>query len=523
MPQRRTPHTRSHAAGGTARTGRASSTGRASHTKKNSAAAPKGVAHSVRSSAAPTVGNVRAGRADAPTRRVAEGSRAPKKLPLPGGYEMTLTRRHFLYGAAGVAAIAALGGGAAWAAGQTKDDDALHTLKVPEAAVTQSTSLEEMEDAAEALTLAGSVELPFGSLVWCSDDAVAVCLLPTEIAKPLAQVGVIDLAAGTCTTVIEHAVGEDEGFEIYDVRGNSAGLIWTEADILDGVWRVFCATLSGTSVGTPQLLDEGDVNWEMPTLAAAGGYGFWQCLPQLDGNARVEDSLLKRAAFGTTDAEVVYASQGRMACPPTSCGDSVVFTPRARTNGTSYQVSRMNGATGRVTDAFVLPSSMKPMECGWGTTGLTFAFDGIYNYGDGIANLGTYLPMELPEGGAVSAEAADAAAAGDAPYLPVADTAAGTEAYSTAPWFRFASTPLSAPCWCGNWVVARGSGWVLAVDLAGRRYAKLPLEEGSGDYNDFLASTHVGNRAVTYCNVDHTPIGGEQKKCCLVRIWEPAS
>ena len=41
-----------------------------------------------------------------------------------------LTRRHFLYGVAGVAALAAVGGGAAWAAGRSGDDDALKTLKV---------------------------------------------------------------------------------------------------------------------------------------------------------------------------------------------------------------------------------------------------------------------------------------------------------------------------------------------------------------------------------------------------------
>ena len=55
--------------------------------------------------------------------------------------------------------------------------------------------------------------------------------------------------------------------------------------------------------------------------------------------------------------------------------------------------------------------------------------------------------------------------------------------------------------------MVRGGSFVVAIDLAGRRYAKLPLEEGSGDYNDFLASTHMGTRAVTYCNVDYTPIG----------------
>ncbi|MEC4273835.1 twin-arginine translocation signal domain-containing protein [Adlercreutzia sp. R25] len=448
---------------------------------------------------------------------------------MPGGHEVLLTRRHFLYGVAGVAAVAVVGGGAAWAAGKSDDDDALKRLKVPEDAVTTSNDLEEMENYEDAVTLVGSAKLPFGTLVWCSDDAVAACLLPTESAKPLAEVGLLDLASAECTTIIEHAVGEDKGFEIYDVRANSAGVIWTEADILDNIWRVYSAALSGTTLGEPQLLDEGDVNWEMPTLAVAGGFGFWQRLPQLEGNARVEDSLLKRAAFGTADAQVVYASQGRMACPPTSCGESIVATPRARTSGTYYQLTHLDAATGEVTDACVLPSSMKPMECGWGKTGFSFAFDGIYSYGEGIANLGTYLPLESPEAVSLTAVNEEEAQAeenevkGEAPYLPAANANAGTAAYSDVPWFRFAANPYTVPSWCGNWLLIRGNTQVVAIDLAGYRYAPLPLEEGSNDYNDYLASTHMGNRAVTFSNVDYTPIGGEQQKHCLVRIWEPAS
>ena len=223
-------------------------------------------------------------RRSAPTRRVA--TKQPTSLSLPGGHELLLTRRHFLYGVAGVAALAAVGGGAAWAAGRSNDDDALKTLKVPEGAVTAQSSLEKMESYEDAVTLAGSAKLPFGTLVWCSDDAVAACLLPTETAKPLAEVGLLDLVSAECTTILEHAVGEAEGFEIYDVRANAAGVIWTEADILDSLWRVYAAPLSGTTLGEPQLLDEGDVNWEMPTLAVAGAFAFWQRLPQLDGNAR---------------------------------------------------------------------------------------------------------------------------------------------------------------------------------------------------------------------------------------------
>ena len=53
------------------------------------------------------------------------------------------------------------------------------------------------------------------------------------------------------------------------------------------------------------------------------------------------------------------------------------------------------------------------MECGWGKTGFSFAFDGIYNYGEGIANLGTYLPMEAPEAVSLTAANAEETAVGD--------------------------------------------------------------------------------------------------------------
>lgn len=52
-----------------------------------------------------------------------------------------------------MAALAAVGGGAAWAAGRSGDDDALKTLKVPESAVTAQTDLEEMENYEDAVTL----------------------------------------------------------------------------------------------------------------------------------------------------------------------------------------------------------------------------------------------------------------------------------------------------------------------------------------------------------------------------------
>lgn len=440
------------------------------------------------------------------------------QVTLPGGREMLLTRRHFLYGAAGLGALAVLGGANAYANERSKNDDTLNVLTVPSDAVYDSQNLQKIENVDAVAEVTATARLPYGTLLWSGEDTVAACLLPTETAKPLAQVGLLWLESGECTTVLERAVGEDDGFEIYDVRANGAGVIWTEADIMDGIWRVYGAPVQGDGIGSPQLLDEGDGDWEMPTLACANAYGYWQCLPQLSGNARVENSVLKRAKFGTDEAEVVYESQGRMACPPTSCGEAVVITPRARTGGTYYQMTRIDGATGAITDACVLPASMKPMECSYGRTGFAFAFDAIYNYGDGIANLGTYLPLTPVE--AATTEVPEDAHIPDSHYLPVDAANASTQAYSDDQWFRYARTPSSAPCWCGKWLLTKGTTNMCAIDLENKRYVALPIENGSESYHDVLASTGMGKRAVTYCNINFTPVKGDPEKYCLVRIWK---
>ena len=303
---------------------------------------------------------------------------------------MLLTRRHFLYGVAGVAALAALGGGYAYMQ-SNEDPGDVTTLNVPENAVFTSEDCAQIEDASSVMSLSASVELPYGSLVWANDD-IAACLLPTETSKPLAQIALLALGTGNYVTVVSNAVGESEGFEIYDVRACSKGVVWTEADILEGTWRIYHASSDGSSIGTPALAEEGDSDWEMPTLAAVGDHAFWQCIPRKDGPAKSEDSLLKRAAFGSSNSETVYTSHGRMATAPYAGADSVTITPRADTSGTYYQLTNINASTGAVTDALVLPASMKPLEAGFGDTGFTFSFESIYNYGGGIANLGTYTP-----------------------------------------------------------------------------------------------------------------------------------
>lgn len=423
-----------------------------------------------------------------------------KTMSLWDGKDITLTRRHFLYGAAGVAALALLGGGGYVYDHFIADDEVSEVLAVPEDAVLSSDDCTLIDDPSTVLRVATQRKLPFGTIVHASSDEMAACLLPTESASPLTQVGVLSLADGSLTTVLKEAVGASEGFQVFDVRATTAGMVWVEANILKGLWRVLAAPLTGADLGAPVLVAQGDGAWQMPTLAAVGGYAFWQEMPQEEGPMADEPSRLMRAPFGSGTAEKLYSSKGTMATAPYAGRDCVVITPRAERGKSYHQLTRLDAATGQTTDTLVLPMSMKPLDAGWGPAGFTFSFDGIYNYGGGIRNLGTYTPIALPGSDLTGLDAA--------------------VAYDSAQWFHFTRTPVSAPAWCGRWLMVRSTNAVCGVDPTTMEYVQLSLENGATDYGDVLASTGSGSRAVTFSNIDYTPLNGEREKHTLVRVWE---
>ena len=344
------------------------------------------------------------------------------RVPTPNGGEVLLTRRHFLYGALGVGALAA------------------------------------------------------------------------DTGKPLTQVALLSLSSGNSTVVLEQAVGSDEGFEIYDVRATSSGLIWAEADILDGVWRIYTARTDGAALGNPALVEEGDGDWEMPTIAAVGNRAFWQVLPKASGPKKTEPSLFKRATMGANDIETLWTSIGRMATAPYATGDSVVITPRTDTSSIHYQLVRVDANTGEALDTMALPTSMKPLEAGYGNTGFMFSFDAGYQYGGGIASIGTYTP-------------ASAVTNGD---------------YSNAPWFRFSRNPTAPPAWCGSYLMVKSRTQVVGINFDTNDWFAFDVKSGADDYGEYLASTGSRDAVVTYTNIDDKPLDGEARKYCLVRVWTPA-
>lgn len=409
-----------------------------------------------------------------------------------GGF--ALTRRHLIAGAVGIGALAALGTGAALLSQQSADQDEVTVLEVPESAVTSSDDLGDAQPVEESMTRVGSFDLPYGTLLWASDDQVAACLVPGETANPLCQAGILSLSSGTLTTVLEEAVGTDEGFQIYDVRAVSSGVVWVEEDILEGLWRVYTATLSSSgTLGTPALADEGGGDWETPSIAATAARAWWQVMPKPDTDASTESSLVKSVAYGGADVQTAWTSVGRLAAPPYAAGDAVVIAPRLDASGVYYSLTCLDAASGSVLDELVLPQGMAPFEIGYGETGFMFSFDAIYDYGDGIANLGTYVPAQ--------------------------DTRQGD--YSAAPWFRFSRTPSAVPAWCGGYLMVKSTTSVCGIDLQAGTWFSLGVESGTDDYGDYLASSGSNDRVVTYSNIDHQPLNGEAVKCCRVSVWQP--
>ncbi|MGI6045561.1 MAG: Tat pathway signal protein [Eggerthellaceae bacterium] len=420
--------------------------------------------------------------------------RIPKidDTPLPQG-TLPITRRQLVIGASAIAGIALVGTlGPEVVDAVSGNTGTVDTLKVPTDAVTQLDSLTLIEDATERMEKVGEYNLDYGTLVYANDDKMAALLLPTEEASPLAKLGVLNLSSGDKTTVLSKAVGENDGYSILDVRGTSNGMIWVEGNILENTWRVYVAALHGSSLGDQKLVDEGDSAWQIPTLAMVGNHAFWQVVPKDEKNP-AGDSALKRVDAGSDTVQVMYTCSGKMGTHPYGTSDSLIFTPHMKDSSSYYQLTKLDAGTGEVQDSLVLPRNMQPLETAYGANGFMFSFDAIYDYGEGISNLGTYSPK----------------------------TAVTDGNYSDVPWFSFGRSPTAAPAWCGKYMIVKSTNSVCGIDLQANEYFALDVENGADDYGEYLATTGTHDTIVTFTNIDYTPVNGDAVKQCKVKVWKP--
>lgn len=408
-------------------------------------------------------------------------------------------------------------------------------LSVAENCVFTTENCDFVKKTSKKMKRVSRAHLPYGTLVWANDDNVAACLLPSDTATPLTKIGLLYLSTGNLYTVRESAVAQKEGFHIYDVRANSNGVAWVEANILDGKWRIYTARIAdgGSKLEKPQMAEEGDNAWETPSIAVSGDYAFWQLSPTPSTSSKDSTSMLMRVRFGGSeeDSKCIYEAPGRMPCTPTPSESGVAIAPKANLesgSGSYYQLTHINADSGIVDSALALPSSMKPNYVAYGPTGFSFSFESIYNYGGGISNLGTYVPSgkDAPVYDAsLNETAGDAGSNSD--NMAVASDAETTGASpkkgeAFGEWFRFPRSPYTTPAWTNKLFLVKSTSVVAGIDLASRQYVSIEPEYALQGYGEYLASEGPLDRIVTFANIDYTPVGGDHIRECSVRVWENA-
>ena len=281
--------------------------------------------------------------------------------------KLTITRRTLVRGAIGAGVVAGIAG-VNGVMHSRKNVTLSSELTIgPQSVVTLDT-FTQLDEPSQMMHLLDSVDLPYHSLAWMSDEGILAYLTPTKSGHPLNAVGVVrfggnnvktrgadasDAGAGTGAAgaesaadtgvgatldtgvgagealngaarstirgiqkpqiVLSQAHDNAEGFDIYDVRASRKGIIWLEAHVLTNTWRVWCARFTKTGIDQPLLLDEGTQYESMPTLGIIRNVVFWQIdvpLRKSKGNAQEGTSAQVEASSATLAAAMLGAGAG---------------------------------------------------------------------------------------------------------------------------------------------------------------------------------------------------------------------
>lgn len=270
--------------------------------------------------------------------------------------KLTITRRTLVRGAIGAGVVAGIAG-VNGVMHSRKNVTLSSELTIgPQSVVTLDT-FTQLDEPGEMMHLLDSVDLPYHSLAWMSDEGILAYLTPTKSGHPLNAVGVVrfggnnvkargadapgagagagvagaesaldtGVGAGEALNgaarstirgvqkpqiVLSQAHDNAEGFDIYDVRASRQGIIWLEAHVLTNTWRVWCARFTKTGIDQPLLLDEGTQYESMPTLGIIRNVVFWQIdvpLRKSKGNAQEGTSAQVEASSATLAAATLGA------------------------------------------------------------------------------------------------------------------------------------------------------------------------------------------------------------------------
>lgn len=386
-----------------------------------------------------------------------------------------ITRRRFTQGA-----VAAAGAGvAAIALSSCSSQEKQQTTGEPQV-VTDSSQIVavldgDYEAADSSLEPSSSWSLPLGTMLFHNGgNTWAAAMLTPESASSVNTLGVLSLASGSLTTLVDAAsLGASYGF--FDVRCSDQVFAWVEINYTDRSWALLGQALSnGTLTGSPVQLDDGDADWEPPRFTVWGSSVIWQKMPLATGNKTSASSHCYIWTVGADEGQEICSSRGRFATTPRVAGSALTVVPRVREeDGVYYGMTAFDITSSSYDqiDQLVLPRAVSPFDATYMNDQFAFSIEATYQGVGNLGNMGTFIGRE---GG---------------------------------PYQYLRREPLAQVAGNGTRYLVKSQSSHFLIDTDARTYAVITSPDRSIDYGDYPATEGTTSQFLTYATVrDETGI-----------------
>ena len=91
--------------------------------------------------------------------------------------------------------------------------------------------------------------------------------------------------------------------------------------------------------------------------------------------------------------------------------------------------------------------------------------------------------------------------------------------YNDLPWFRYSRSPITAPCWCGNWFIVKSTTALSGVHFASKSYFAIDTVSGADTYGEQLVSSGNCSSFVGLSQV--TDDANADNNHTLIRVFTP--
>ncbi|MDR2196463.1 MAG: hypothetical protein LBO07_00650 [Coriobacteriales bacterium] len=449
-------------------------------------------------------------------------------------------------------------GGAGGALTVEEDGSGIVTLNVADEQVVVIDEFEELP-ASDIVTEIAHWELPMGTLVYQASREKALVLLPVDEGRELRSIGLLDVSSGGIETILEQAVGADEGAIIYDARASDEALIWVECRLATLDWQVYVAAIGGaTAEGSANRgAGGGGGDGDDGDDASATAQGDASATAQDDATASAQDDATATAQEAppaptttttpapttATGAPIRQVDEGSADYDPpllAISGSKAYWTVMPDANGPANQedsfLKTVRIALADSADAPAEEPATAYVSHGRMITN-PLANDGILTFvprvdTDNIYYQLTALRVADDEIAATSVlpqalRVVDAIYLGDSFAFGIegnynyAGGLAWFGTYQPLPdgrWLRVSRMPVGAPVKLGSFLLVKSTINVVGIDAAKGTYFVIDVLADCAEYGDVLAGWGVQDRLLIYTGLPDR--GGYGPGVAQLRVFE---